>query len=80
MLMNILQLNDLLDWIWCDIDQRIPIWTLASPRSILVFSGRYHAMSNASIINKCIVLHVLGRNPLARTNRISVVLCIRINT
>ena len=25
------------------------------PRSILVFSGRYHIMSNASIVNNCIL-------------------------
>ena len=41
-------------WIWCDIDQRIPILTSASPRSILVLSGRYHIISNASLVNNCI--------------------------
>ena len=30
---------------------------VASPRSILVFSGRYHIISNASIVNNCIILH-----------------------
>ena len=40
-------------WIWCDIDQRIPILTSASPRSILVLSGRYHIISNASLVNNC---------------------------
>ena len=25
------------------------------PRSILVFSGRYHIMSNASIVNNCFI-------------------------
>ena len=39
-----------------DIDLRIPILTSAPPRSILVLSGRYHIMSNASIVNNCIVL------------------------
>ena len=43
-------------WIWCDIDQRIPILTSASPRSILVLSGRYHIISNASLVNNCILL------------------------
>ena len=38
-------------WTWCDIDLRVPILTEAEPRSILVFSGRYHIMSNASIVN-----------------------------
>ena len=27
----------------------------APPRSILVLSGRYHIMSNASIVNNCII-------------------------
>ena len=27
----------------------------ASPRSILVFSGRYHIISNASLVNNCII-------------------------
>ena len=31
--------------------------TDASPRSILVFSGRYHIISTASIVNNCIILH-----------------------
>ena len=30
---------------------------LTSPRSISVFSGRYHIMSNASIVNNCIIFH-----------------------
>ena len=38
-------------WIWCNIDQRIPILTEAKPRSILVFSGQYYIISNASIVN-----------------------------
>ena len=46
-------------WIWCDIDQRIPILTSALPRSILVLSGRYHIISNASLVNNCI-LYSLG--------------------
>ena len=29
--------------------------TSASPRSILVFSGRYHIISTASIVNNCIM-------------------------
>ena len=43
-------------WIWCDIDQIIPILTEASPRSILVLSGRYHIISNASLVNNCIIM------------------------
>ena len=43
-------------WIWCDIDQRIPILTSASPQSILILSGRYHIISNASLVNNCIML------------------------
>ena len=31
------------------------ILTSASPRSILVFSGRYHIISNASLVNNCII-------------------------
>ena len=30
--------------------------TSASPRSILVFSGRYHIISNASLVNNCIII------------------------
>ena len=44
-------------WTWCDIDLRIPILTEAPPRSILVLSGRYHIMSNASIVNNCIIIY-----------------------
>ena len=29
---------------------------LASPRSILVLSGRYHIISNASLVNNCIIM------------------------
>ena len=29
--------------------------TEVEPRSILVFSGRYHIMSNASIVNNCFI-------------------------
>ena len=29
---------------------------MISPRSILVFSGRYDIISNASIVNNCILL------------------------
>ena len=36
-------------------DLRILILTSAPPRSILVLSGRYHTMSNASIVNNCII-------------------------
>ena len=43
-------------WIWCDIDQIIPILTEAKPRSILVFSGRYHIISNASLVNNCFII------------------------
>ena len=42
-------------WIWCDIDQRIPILTSAPPRSILILSCRYHIISNASLVNNCII-------------------------
>ena len=31
------------------------IMTSASPRSILVLSGRYHIISTASIVNNCIM-------------------------
>ena len=44
-------------WIWCDIDQKIPILTSTLPRSILVFSGRYHIISNASLVNNCIMYY-----------------------
>ena len=27
-----------------------------SPQSILIFSGRYHIISNASLVNNCIIL------------------------
>ena len=40
----------------CDIDQRIPILTSATSRSILVFSGRYHIISNASLVNNCFII------------------------
>ena len=43
-------------WIWCDIDQIIPILTEAKPRSILVYSGRYHIISNASLVNNCFII------------------------
>ena len=43
-------------WIWCDIDQIIPILTEAKPRSILVFSGRYHIISIASLVNNCFII------------------------
>ena len=33
------------------------ILLLATPRSILVFSGRYHIISTASIVNNCIIFH-----------------------
>ena len=29
---------------------------ISSPRSILVFSGRYHIISNASLVNNCIIV------------------------
>ena len=51
-------------WIWCDIDQRIPILTSALPRSILVFSGRYHIISNASLVNNCILYSFLNIKPM----------------
>ena len=43
-------------WIWCDIDQRIPILTEANPRSTFVFSSRYHIISNASLVNNCFII------------------------
>ena len=46
----------------CDIDQKIPILTSASLRSKLVFSGRYHIISNASLDWS------LFRNSLFRTD------------
>ena len=49
-------------WIWCDIDQRIPILTEAKPRSILVFSGRYHIISNASLVNNCFIIWHLEKD------------------
>ena len=39
-----------------DIDQRIPILTEAKPRSLSVFSGRYHIISNASLVNNCFII------------------------
>ena len=36
------------------------ILTSASPRSILVFSGRYHITSTASIVNNCIISFYCG--------------------
>ena len=30
---------------------------MTSPRSILVFSGRYHIISTAPIVNNCIILY-----------------------
>ena len=29
---------------------------VAEPRSILVFSGGYHIMSNASLVNNCFII------------------------
>ena len=42
-------------WTCCDVDLRVPILTEAPPRSILVLSGRHHFISNASIVNNCII-------------------------
>ena len=36
--------------------RRIPILTEAKPRSILVFSGQYHIIYNASIVNNCFII------------------------
>ena len=33
-----------------------------SPRSILVLSGRYHIISNASLVNNCIIFLFLNQN------------------
>ena len=38
--------------------------TLAPPFSILVLSGRYHIMLNASIVNNCIMLNSLSIEPV----------------
>ena len=35
--------------------ERERVWE-SKPRSILVFSGRYHIMSNASIVNNCFII------------------------
>ena len=32
-----------------------------SPRSILVLSGRYHIISNASLVNNCIILVIINK-------------------
>ena len=37
------------------VDYRGSGYDVISPRSILVFSGRYHIISTASIVNNCIV-------------------------
>ena len=34
-------------------------WPQLSPRSVLVFSGGYHVLSNTSIVNNCILLYSL---------------------
>ena len=44
---------------WCDVDLRIPILTSAPLWSILVLSGGHNIMSNASIVNNCIVFMYL---------------------
>ena len=36
--------------------------TSASPRSILVLSGRYHIISNASLVNNCIIILDIARS------------------
>ena len=46
----------------CDIDQRITILTEAKPRSILVFSGRYHIIYNASLVNNCFIILYLEKD------------------
>ena len=43
-------------WIWCDIDQIIPILTKAKPSSILIFSGWYHIIFSASLVNNCFII------------------------
>ena len=40
----------------CDIDQRIPILTSASPQSISIFCCLYHIIYNASFVYNCILL------------------------
>ena len=57
--------NEALDMMWyrpdntnIDRGERIPILTSASPRSILVLSGRYHIISNATLVNNCIILNI----------------------
>ena len=34
----------------------------AKPRSILVFSGRYHIISNASLVNNCFIIKHLEKD------------------
>ena len=36
--------------------------TEAKPRSILVFSGRYHIISNASLVNNCFIIYYLEKD------------------
>ena len=41
------------------------LYTSAPPQSKLVLSGRYHIMSNASLVNNCILSLVkVGENPI----------------
>ena len=44
-------------WTWCDVNLRVPILTEAEPRSILVFSGRHHIISNVSIVKHSFLYH-----------------------
>ena len=46
-------------WTWCNVKLRIPILTSSQPQLILVYSGQYHIISNASIVNNCILIYQL---------------------
>ena len=48
--------------------------TSASPRSILVLSGRYHIISNASLVNNCILLSVLVVASVVDTDLVDITL------
>ena len=47
------------------------ISTEAKPRSILVLSGRYHIISNASLVNNCILSYdVASESEITPRNKI----------
>ena len=45
--------------------------TSASPRSILVFSGRYHIISNTSLVNNCIMINLMDKKTYFYTENLS---------